>query len=99
MATYDPAVGASMCEGSSWPIQWNLGAPQVATVRLHNDGRDSVRIFGNIQQVSPFVSWDLTYRNSMPTGNLSYSRWDSATGECWRYRITFNVSKVGDLFD
>ena len=99
MATYNPSVGASMCEGSSWPLQWNGGAAQVVTVRLHNDGRDSVRVFGNIQQISPFVSWDLTYRNSMPTGNLSYSRWDGATGECWRYRITFNVSKVGDLFD
>jgi hypothetical protein len=99
LATYDPGVGAAMCEGNSWPLQWNGGAAQVKTVRLHNDGRDTVRLFGNIRQVSPFVTWDLTYRNTMPTGNLAYTRWDAITGECWRYRITFNVRKTADLYD
>jgi hypothetical protein len=99
VATYDPTVGAAICSGNSWPIQWNGGAARDVEVTLHKDGRDSVRFFGNIRQVSPFVSWDLTYRNQMPTGNLTYTRWDSPTGECWRFRVTFNVTKVEDVFD
>jgi hypothetical protein len=88
-----------MCVGNSWPLEWNGGGPRVVRVKLHHDRRDSVRLFGEIRQIVPFVKWDFTYRGTMPTGNLAYTRADVSGRDCWRYRITLNVRKVSDLYD
>ena len=89
---------ALICQGNSWALELNGAAAQAKKVRLHLDNTDSVRLFGELRQISPFIRWDVTYRRTMPTGNLSLSSWDVGTGQCHRFRITFNVRKVQDLY-
>jgi hypothetical protein len=77
----------------------DLQARRTIRVSLHFDGRDQVRIYGNLELVDPGANWsyDIRFRNSIPTGNRAASRWSNF--DCQRIALRYNVRKVGDLFD
>jgi len=98
-ALFDPSgLGPAFCVNDVWDL---VGRPTTTpTVRLHFDGRDEVRIRGNLYNAGlTFLTFNSGYRNVLPTGNRVISKWDDSTGECVKVDLFFTVTKLGDLYD
>lgn len=73
-----------------------------AEVRLHFDGRDSVRLYGDVWTIYPtHFSWNpgITFTGTMNTGTFGTSRWSSGPLACHRFAIRYRVTYQGPLYD
>jgi hypothetical protein len=93
-----PGLGPLFCINDVWDLEGQPAGEHL--VKLHFDGRDQVRISGTIENAGVvFVTFNLRYQRNIPLGNLRATKWDDATGECFRVDLFYNVAKVHDLFD
>ncbi len=82
------------------------GAQQYASnaveVRLHFDGRDVVRLYGDVWTAYPtHFSWNpgITFRERMDTGTFGTSRWSAGPLACHRFAVRYRVTYQGPLYD
>lgn len=70
-------------------------------VKLHYDGRDEVKIYGDIWTVYPqHFDWSsgIRFKHQIPTGYLGANRWSSIP-KCSRFLLRYRVTRTGDLYD